>query len=243
MVGPEDELVARVGQFREELLLVDLDLPVADREPGKTAYDADDGSMITVDRSVVSEDPVAPYEPERPVVAPRLDDVGEVYAALVLGVRDYVAKDGFPSVILDLSGGLDSALTVTIASSVIGPERANVVLMPSRYYSEGREVVGQARAAGHHVTAVVREPGDLAATVVADIFDPPSLIPLLTGDDAVADRTAGACRSNVWRRASRRDAHTVCRRWAATRRWPSGPRVSAAYLVRTISVKKPVYSQ
>jgi uncharacterized protein YbjT (DUF2867 family) len=49
----------------------------------------------------------------------------------------------------------------------------------------GRELVEQARAAGHHVTAVVRAPGDLADAVVADIFDPPSLIPLLTGNDAV----------------------------------------------------------
>ncbi|MFI7449921.1 NAD(P)-dependent oxidoreductase [Nonomuraea sp. NPDC049714] len=49
----------------------------------------------------------------------------------------------------------------------------------------GRALVEQARAAGHHVTAVVRAPGDLADAVVADIFDPPSLIPLLTGNDAV----------------------------------------------------------
>ncbi|WP_101787314.1 NAD(P)-dependent oxidoreductase [Nonomuraea indica] len=49
----------------------------------------------------------------------------------------------------------------------------------------GRELVRQARAAGHHVTAVVRSPGALADAVVADIFDPPSLVPLLAGHDAV----------------------------------------------------------
>ena len=60
-----------------------------------------------------------------------------MYGALVLGVRDYVRKNGFRSVILALSGGIDSALTATIAADAIGPDRVNVVLMPSRYSSEG----------------------------------------------------------------------------------------------------------
>jgi NAD+ synthase (glutamine-hydrolysing) len=68
---------------------------------------------------------------------PRLSDPAEVYGALVLGVRDYVRKNGFRSVILALSGGIDSALTATIAADAIGPDRVNVVLMPSRYSSEG----------------------------------------------------------------------------------------------------------
>ncbi|GAA2769464.1 hypothetical protein GCM10020219_040380 [Nonomuraea dietziae] len=71
-----------------------------------------------------------------PEVEPRLDDTGEVYHALVLAVRDYVAKNGFGSVILGLSGGIDSALTAAIASDAIGPERVHVVMMPSRYSSE-----------------------------------------------------------------------------------------------------------
>ncbi|GAA2378620.1 NAD+ synthase [Nonomuraea africana] len=136
VVGADGELVARAGQFREELLLVDLDLPVADREPGKTTYDAGDGSTITVDRFVLSSEPVTIDSPITPSIAPRLDDVAEVYSALVLGVRDYVAKNGFESVILALSGGIDSALTTTIASDAIGPERVHVVMMPSRYSSE-----------------------------------------------------------------------------------------------------------
>ncbi|MFD1931132.1 NAD+ synthase [Nonomuraea mangrovi] len=136
VVGADGELVARAGQFREELLLVDLDLPVADREPGRTAYDAGDGTTITVDRFVLSSEPVTIDSPVAPSVAPRLDDMAEVYAALVLGVRDYVAKNGFTSVILALSGGIDSALTATIASDAIGPDRVHVVMMPSRYSSK-----------------------------------------------------------------------------------------------------------
>ncbi|MEV0151496.1 MULTISPECIES: NAD+ synthase [unclassified Nonomuraea] len=136
VVDASGELVARAGQFREELLTVDLDLPVSTAEPGRFPYDAGDGSTITVERLVLSSDPVPPYEPEPPVVAERLDLHAEVYSALVLAVRDYVAKNGFQSVILGLSGGIDSALTATIASDAIGPDRVNVVLMPSRYSSD-----------------------------------------------------------------------------------------------------------
>ncbi|MBB3731949.1 NAD+ synthase [Nonomuraea dietziae] len=136
VVDGSGTLVARAGQFREELLVVDLDLPVSDAEPGLFPFDAGDGTTITVERVVLSAEPVAPYEPVTPEVEPRLDDTGEVYHALVLAVRDYVAKNGFGSVILGLSGGIDSALTAAIASDAIGPERVHVVMMPSRYSSE-----------------------------------------------------------------------------------------------------------
>jgi NAD+ synthase (glutamine-hydrolysing) len=67
---------------------------------------------------------------------PRLSDPAEVYSALVTGVRDYVRKNGFQSVLLALSGGIDSALTATIAADAIGPDHVYVVLMPSRYSSD-----------------------------------------------------------------------------------------------------------
>jgi NAD+ synthase (glutamine-hydrolysing) len=68
-------------------------------------------------------------------VWPRLDPLAEVYAALVTGVRDYVGKNRFRSVILGLSGGIDSALTATIAADALGPDSVHTVLMPSRYSS------------------------------------------------------------------------------------------------------------
>ncbi|MEU7836506.1 MULTISPECIES: NAD+ synthase [unclassified Nonomuraea] len=136
VVDAAGELVARAGQFREELLVVDLDLPVSTAETGSFPYDAGDGSTITVDRLVLSSDPVEPREPVPAPVAERLDPHAEVYSALVLAVRDYVVKNGFQSVILGLSGGIDSALTATIASDAIGPDRVHVVLMPSRYSSD-----------------------------------------------------------------------------------------------------------
>ncbi|MEU6997485.1 NAD+ synthase [Nonomuraea sp. NPDC046570] len=135
VVDDSGELVARAGQFREELLVTDLELPVSEAEPGTFPYDAGDGSIITVERLVLSEEPVEIAEPITGPIAERLDDTGEVYHALVLAVRDYVTKNGFRSVILGLSGGIDSALTATIAADAIGPDQVHVVLMPSRYSS------------------------------------------------------------------------------------------------------------
>jgi NAD+ synthase (glutamine-hydrolysing) len=66
---------------------------------------------------------------------PRLDDLAEVYAALVLGTADYVRKNGFRSVLLALSGGIDSALVATIAADAVGPENVHVILMPSKWSS------------------------------------------------------------------------------------------------------------
>ncbi|MFG3440653.1 NAD+ synthase [Nonomuraea sp. NPDC047897] len=163
VVDASGELVARAGQFREELLTVDLDLPESAAEPGRFPHDAGDGSTITVDRIVLSSDPVAPYPAVPATVADRLDLAAEVYSALVLAVRDYVAKNGFQSVILGLSGGIDSALTATIAADAIGPDRVHVVLMPSRYSSD------------HSVRdaeELVRRQGLNARTVpIADIVD------------------------------------------------------------------------
>jgi NAD+ synthase (glutamine-hydrolysing) len=142
IVDAAGELLARGPQFEQALIVADLDLPpaVASPCPSDTPVDARDGSMITIRRLELP----APGEPatgqqDRPAPRttwPRLPDLAEVYAALVLGVQDYVGKNGFASVILALSGGIDSALTATIAADAVGPDRVHVVLMPSRYSSD-----------------------------------------------------------------------------------------------------------
>jgi NAD+ synthase (glutamine-hydrolysing) len=157
MVGGQDELVfdgdsiivdsagtllARGPQFEEALIVADLDLPAADLsiQPGDTPADAHDGTRMTIHRVTV---PFAAPPSRRPAAAddgpgpvwPRLDPLAEVYAALVTGVRDYVVKNRFRSVILGLSGGIDSALTATIAADALGSDSVHTVLMPSRYSS------------------------------------------------------------------------------------------------------------
>ena len=139
IVSPTGELLARGPQFEEALVLADLDLPVADpRVPaGQQRVTAADGATMTIERIELA--PLPAPQPDAPLAAPmvwpRLSDLAEIYGALELGVRDYVHKNGFGSVILGLSGGIDSALTATIAADALGPDRVNVILNPSPYSS------------------------------------------------------------------------------------------------------------
>ncbi|HUQ10212.1 MAG TPA: NAD+ synthase [Steroidobacteraceae bacterium] len=80
-------------------------------------------------------------------VAPELGDAESVYRTLVLGVRDYVAKHGFPGVVLGLSGGIDSALTLAIAVDALGKDKVHAVMMPSPYTSQMS--LDDARAQAH----------------------------------------------------------------------------------------------
>jgi NAD+ synthase (glutamine-hydrolysing) len=139
IVGPDGRLLARGPQFDEALVLADLDLPAADtdRLPGRVPVNAADGTTMTIDRTELALLP-AP-EPDAPLAAPmiwpRMSDLAEIYGALVLGTRDYVHKNGFGSVLLALSGGIDSALVATIAADALGPDRVYVELMPSSFSS------------------------------------------------------------------------------------------------------------
>jgi NAD+ synthase (glutamine-hydrolysing) len=74
--------------------------------------------------------------PRPGVIAPELSEAASVYSALVLGVRDYVNKHGFPGVVMGLSGGIDSALTLAIAVDALGADRVHAVMMPSRYTAQ-----------------------------------------------------------------------------------------------------------
>ena len=144
LVAADGTLIARGPQFEEALVIADLDLPAAAGElPADQPVDAGDGSTITIRRvslPTAEELGTAEGAAEAPLGAepfwPRLSDPAEVYAALVTGTRDYVRKNKFRSVILALSGGIDSALTATIAADAVGPGKVHVVLMPSRYSSD-----------------------------------------------------------------------------------------------------------
>jgi NAD+ synthase (glutamine-hydrolysing) len=140
LVAADGTLIARGPQFTEALVVADLDLPAAAGEPpADQPVDAGDGSTITIRRVTLPAaegmgEAEAPGEAD--ILWPRLSDPAEVYAALVTGTRDYARKNKFRSVILALSGGIDSALTATIAADAVGPDKVHVVLMPSRYSSE-----------------------------------------------------------------------------------------------------------
>ncbi len=101
-------------------------------------------------------------------VAPELSDEESVYRALVLGVRDYVNKHGFPGAVMGLSGGVDSALTLAIAVDALGPERVHAVMMPSRYTSamSREDAAAQAQALGVTLSSISIE-NMFAATLEA----------------------------------------------------------------------------
>ena len=71
-----------------------------------------------------------------PAIAPELSTHAQVYRALVTGVRDYIGKNGFPGVLIGLSGGVDSALVLAVACDALGPERVRAVMMPSRFTAD-----------------------------------------------------------------------------------------------------------
>ncbi|HCA85162.1 MAG TPA: NAD+ synthase [Streptomyces sp.] len=132
VVDPAGEVIARAPQFSEGCVLIDLDLPAAGEVPSGIV---DDG--LRLDHVTLSAEPLPPYEAELTAgYADRLDDDEEVYSALVVGLRAYAAKNGFRSVLIGLSGGIDSALVAAIACDALGAPNVHGVSMPSRYSSE-----------------------------------------------------------------------------------------------------------
>ena len=133
VVDRDGEVIARAPQFAEGSVLVDLDLPAADADAPEGVVD--DG--LRIERAVLCEEPVPAYEPELTGgYADRLDDDEEVYSALVVGLRAYAAKNGFSSVLIGLSGGIDSALVAALACDALGPQNVYGVSMPSKYSSD-----------------------------------------------------------------------------------------------------------
>ena len=160
MVGAQDELVfdggscavtsegvvvARAAAFDETLLLVDVTNTV-------------DGTIVVQTVSPVLEN---------------LPETASVYRALVTGVRDYVNKNGFRGVVLGLSGGIDSALTLAVAVDALGAERVEAVMMPYRYTSDMslEDAEAQARTMGVKYSTIPIEPAfDAFMSMLAGSF-------------------------------------------------------------------------
>lgn len=133
VVDKEGEVIARAPQFSEGSVILDLELPAAAAEAPSGVVD--DG--LRIDHVVLSDEPVAAYEPELAGgYAERLEDEEEIYSALVVGLRAYAAKNGFSSVLIGLSGGIDSAICAAIACDALGAQNVYGVSMPSKYSSD-----------------------------------------------------------------------------------------------------------
>ena len=135
MVGGQDELV-----FDGDTMLLEIDGEATVQAPWfqetSLCFDYDFGAGRVVE----------------PAKSDCLDDEQAMYQALVLGVRDYVQKNGFPGALLGLSGGIDSALTLAIAVDALGSERVEAVMMPFRYTSDLSESAASEQAATQKVS-------------------------------------------------------------------------------------------
>jgi NAD+ synthase (glutamine-hydrolysing) len=128
VLDPTGATIARAAQFAEDLLVCELDLDRA----------------LPQERAGVAETPPSSHigvvdEPPPRLTTPLAPAEAEIYAALCLGLRDYVQKNGFSHVVLGLSGGIDSALVGCLAVDALGPERVSVAIMPSPYSSSATQ--------------------------------------------------------------------------------------------------------
>ena len=145
LIGGQDELVFDGGSF-----VVDAAGVLTQRLPFFQEHEA----LVEIDIERM------PLQPRTGATAEEMSEEQRVYAALVLGVRDYVLKNGFNGAILGLSGGVDSALTLAIAVDALGAERVEVVMMPSRYTADmsNEDAVAEAEALGVVYRSIPIEP-------------------------------------------------------------------------------------
>jgi NAD+ synthase (glutamine-hydrolysing) len=142
VVAKDGSVLARTPQFDDQLIVVDIECAEGSSRPDV----------------VISEEPTSIADSAAPAIATRLSNEAEMWQALVMGLRDYVGKNGFMSVVLGLSGGIDSALVAAIAIDALGAKRVNGVAMPSKYSSnhsiEDAQVMADATGIHFRITPI-----------------------------------------------------------------------------------------
>ncbi|HEV7204205.1 MAG TPA: NAD+ synthase [Jatrophihabitans sp.] len=131
VIAPDGTQVMRAPQFVEGVFTVDVPVQPAAAAPVEVT-----GEELTVARVATAAAPLPLTAAGPGAVAPRLRDEAEVWSALVTGLRDYVRKNGFRTVVLGMSGGIDSAVVAAIAAEAIGGANVYGVSMPSAYSSD-----------------------------------------------------------------------------------------------------------
>jgi NAD+ synthase (glutamine-hydrolysing) len=152
VINEKGEVVVRGKQFEEDFVVADLDIESVFRSQLRDPRRRKETPWIRekIERAtkieVSSEYPSITKPPLPPRRVDRLGELAEIYQALVLGVRDYVYKNGFQKVVIGLSGGVDSSLVAAIAVDALGSENVVGVSMPSRYSSHGSKSDAEALA-------------------------------------------------------------------------------------------------
>jgi NAD+ synthase (glutamine-hydrolysing) len=144
VVDAQGALISRAAQFQDQLLVVDIDA----------------ATQTSTADVVISESGTEAADSLAPAIAARMSDNEEIWNALVMGLRDYVAKNKFRSVVVGLSGGIDSALVAAIAVDALGAKCVNGVAMPSKYSSDHsvQDATAFAANTGIHFRTVEIEP-------------------------------------------------------------------------------------
>ncbi len=137
--GPHGQVLAHAASFLDELLVCDIEPDSAGHRPTENIRrEAEGAERLELELTEVSIGSTTSQAAKPPVatsMSKPLDGAPEIYAAVVLGTRDYIRKQGFEKVVIGMSGGVDSALTAAIACDALGPENVIGVRMPSRYTS------------------------------------------------------------------------------------------------------------
>jgi len=174
---PQGRTQARAGAFTEELLIVDLTLEegatarLSDRPRRSPAVDPH--PALAVRRVQVTDALPDPGPPAERRLAAATGTEEEVYTALVTATRDYVRKNGFESVLVGLSGGIDSSLVAAVAADALGRDRVTGVAMPSSYSSEGSVTDARALAGNlgiRFLVLPVAEPVEAFLSVLKEPF-------------------------------------------------------------------------
>jgi len=143
IINEKGELIARGKQFEEDFVVTDLDMESVFRSQLRDPRRRKETPWVKEKLGEATRIEIASEYPTiaRPSLPPRrvdrLDELAEIYQALVLGTRDYVRKNGFEKVVIGLSGGADSSLVATIATDALGVDNVIGISMPSRYSSPG----------------------------------------------------------------------------------------------------------
>ena len=171
VIGPDGAVIARGAQFEEDLLVVDVEpeqARAARPEAPRRRLTTEQVTVVVLRNGGRPEASPLPPRPRRGLLAPE----AEIYRALTLGTADYVRKNRFPGVVLGLSGGIDSALALTVAADAIGPDAVTAVSMPSRFTAEMNrdDAAVLARRLGVRLLELPIE--DLAAAYGAALAEP-----------------------------------------------------------------------
>ena len=178
VADPAGMVMGRAPRFREAVVILDVDV---------SAVRSGDGDLPVVEVSGIVErgEHLVAH-----VVEP-LEEVAELYEALVIATRDYVRKSGFSDICLGLSGGVDSALVATIATDALGPEHVHAVLMPSRYSSDHSIADALALASAQGLDAITMPIEDVHLAFAGTLATTPEGGPVGLTDENLQSRIRG----------------------------------------------------